>query len=138
MPEALSEEARVVWARVVATAAEDVILAADEFGLEAFSNAVVMYRRAMSLLETAGPLVKGRRGGIVINPAHRAARDWQTVALAWSRELGLSPSARSSLIGRQDRTSSGVEAILGPSPRDLVRAGLGADWGIARLNQKPS
>lgn len=139
MPEAMSEEAKEVWARVIETAAPDLILAADEFGLEAFSDAVVMYRRAMEVLRTTGPVLKGRHSGLVANPMSRVARDWQQVALAWSRELGLSPAARSSLVGRQDSTS-GVEAILGPSPRDLVVSGLGADWGVRHLpsSGKPS
>ena len=139
MPEAMSDEAKEVWARVIETAAPDLILAADAFGVEAFADAVVMYRKAMHVLQTSGPLLRGRHSGVVANPMSRVARDWQRVALAWSRELGLSPAARSSLVGRQDSTS-GVEAILGPSPRDLVASGLGADWGARHLpgSGKPS
>ncbi len=119
-----SVEARAVWDRVLQVAAAGSILAADEFGLEAFSDAVVMYRRAMEVLQQTGPLIRGRNSGLVANPMSRVARDWQHAALAWSRELGLTPSARSSIrSGGAADPFADLWATIGPPPRLRVVGG---------------
>lgn len=99
-PDDLGAEATAVWERVLRDQAPGVITAADTDILRAYCEAVAEYLKAVRLYATAGPLIR-RRGGAVPNPLHRITRDQRDQIRFLGRELGLTPSSRTSLQGER-------------------------------------
>jgi len=94
-PEWLSDEAKVVWKRTVAQLKQmGTLSVADVDLIAAYCNAVVTYQKATDLVDKSGVLIKGRRDGVVTNPAVRIQRDAATLIRQLGAEFGLSPSSR--------------------------------------------
>lgn len=102
----MSDEARVVWDRMIADfGATGVLTGVDADVLRVYCEAVVRYERAAQLLEQSGPLVKGARSGeLVKNPLHQVVRDNADLVRMFARELGFTPSARSALSDVKSKT----------------------------------
>lgn len=119
MPATMAEPARKVWRRVMREfGSAGVLTALDSDALRVYCEAVARYEYAADLLENAGPLIRGgpRQGELVKNPLHQIVRDNADLARVFARELGLTPSARSGLIGLPPRPDD-------PMERDFFRDG---------------
>ncbi len=102
-PDWLSDEAKVVWRRTTKQLeAMDLLYAADADIIAAYANAVVNYQRASELVDRSGVLIKGRRDGVVTNPAVRVQRDCAQQIRQFASELGLTPSSRTRLSVEQE------------------------------------
>lgn len=118
-PDDLSEEAKVIWAATVdAVGHTGVITAVDLEGLRAYAESAATYHRAQALVSKAGPLIKGRGGELVRNPAAIVAKQAQDSMRAWARELGLTPASRVGLAenlehGEHSNANAKLNAILG-------------------------
>jgi P27 family predicted phage terminase small subunit len=124
MPGDLSDEASAVWARIRAVAAPGLITASDEFALEAVAVSIAEARAARRVLDVTGPVIRSRsQRGIVASPASRVALAWQAAALAWCRELGLTPSSRSSIRGEPGDAYLDLIETIGLPPRLRVVGG---------------
>jgi P27 family predicted phage terminase small subunit len=110
VPAWLCDEAKIVWKRTAKQLEEmDLLFESDQDILAAYANAVVNYQRATELVDRSGVLIKGRRDGVVTNPAVRVQRDSAQLVRQLAGELGLTPSSRSRLsVG----TESGDERDL--------------------------
>lgn len=104
MPDWLCPEAKVIWRRVTKQLKEmSLLYAADVDVIASYCNAVLNYQRATEIVDKSGVLIKGRRDGVVTNPAVRVQRDSAQLIRQLAGELGLTPSAR----GRLNVESSG-------------------------------
>jgi P27 family predicted phage terminase small subunit len=95
-PSWLSPLAAEEWARI----APDLTVmgtakAVDATALGAYCEAVARLRVACELVAKSGPLLIGREGQAVKNPAVAQARDASYEVRMWAREFGFTPSARS-------------------------------------------
>lgn len=105
-PTWLSDDAKVIWRRTAKQLkAMGLLYEADQDILSAYANAVVNYMRSTELVDKSGVLIKGRRDGVVTNPAVRVQRDAAMLIRHLAGELGLTPSARSRLQTGQDVAS---------------------------------
>jgi P27 family predicted phage terminase small subunit len=96
-PEWLSPEGAQVWERLAPQLhARKVLSDWDAECFAVFCDAVVQHRRARELIGAA-LLVKGRRDGLVTNPAWRIYRDSAALIRSFAQEFGLTPSARSGI-----------------------------------------
>lgn len=104
----LGAEARAVWDRMMGEYGHlGVITAVDQDALRIYCEAVARYEHAAKMLERSGPLVRGARSGeLVKNPLHQVVRDNADMVRKMARELGFTPSARTSIhvpdVGGQD------------------------------------
>lgn len=102
-PNWLSEEAKIIWKRTAKELnAMNLLYEADQDILTAYANAVANYQKATELVDRSGVLIKGRRDGVVTNPAVRIQRDAATLIRMLGSELGLTPSARTRLKAEDD------------------------------------
>jgi P27 family predicted phage terminase small subunit len=95
MPAWLSDLAAEEWHRI----APDLVVmgtakAVDATALGAYCEAVARLRVAAELVAKSGPLLIGREGQAVKNPAVAQARDASYEVRMWAREFGFTPSAR--------------------------------------------
>lgn len=129
MPADMSDKAKRVWKRMLATAPPDLITAYDADLLRAYCETVVLYTDAVTLLAASQPLVRGARGNeLVRNPLHQVVRDHRDAMRLLGRELGASPAVRSGLhVGSGPGQVQGVAAVLGPPPRERFRVVGGSD-----------
>jgi len=98
MPRDMSLDAKKVWARIMRDFGHTGILTAvDTDSFRAYCEAVARYKQAATLLESSGPLVRGRDGNLVRNPLHQIVRDNAILLRAFARELGFAPAAREGL-----------------------------------------
>lgn len=99
MPADMSDEANRVWRRIMRDfGATGVLTSVDTDSFRAYCEAVSRYKRAATMLEETGPLVRGaRQGELVKNPLHQVVRDNAMLIRAFARELGFLPSAREGL-----------------------------------------
>jgi P27 family predicted phage terminase small subunit len=138
-PDDISDDARIIWVETAAAIGHTgVITAVDLEGLRAYAESAAAWRKATALVARGGPLIKGRNGDLVRNPAAIVMKQQGEQMRAWARELGLTPASR---VGLQQNLESGqhaganakLEAILGaafiatreiPQPRKVrkVRA----------------
>ena len=94
-PDDMSAMERAEWDRILPELqAMDLAYAADRDVIRAYCSAVVRHAEAMHLVNTTGPLMRGRNGDVVKNPAVAMARDAGSALLQFARELGLTPAAR--------------------------------------------
>lgn len=100
-PKDMDTVAQGVWERVLREyGATGVITGSDHDVFRGYCEAASRYEHAARLLAESGPLVRGARSGeLVKNPLHQIVRDNADLVRLLARELGLSPSARSSLTG---------------------------------------
>jgi P27 family predicted phage terminase small subunit len=104
-PDFLSDEAKVIWRRTAKQLEQmGMLYEADQDILAAYANAVQNYVKASELVDRSGVLIKGRRDGVVTNPAVRVQRDSATLIRMLAGELGLTPSARTRLKADQNDT----------------------------------
>ena len=102
MPLDMGPVATTVWRRVLREmGATGVISAVDADVLRIYCESVARYLYAAQMLEGSGPLVRGQKDELVKNPLHQIVRDNAVLVRALARELGLTPSARAGLSGRQ-------------------------------------
>jgi P27 family predicted phage terminase small subunit len=106
-----------VWERLAPDLADKGVLTSWDAGLFALHCQLeVLLARSAQLLDAA-TLVKGRRDGLVTNPAWRVFRDGLREYVRTCREFGLTPSARFEL------RAGG----LGPDPRKEEQGQSGTD-----------
>ena len=107
-PDDLSDDARPIWVAVVdAIGHTGVITAVDVEALRAYAESVSTYRKAASLVARGGPIIKGRNGELVRNPAIIVMKQAGEAARAWARELGLTPASR---VGLEATAAQGQHA----------------------------
>lgn len=97
-PEWMTDEAKEIWNRLAPDLIRKKVLTpwdVDSFAV--FCDAVVQYRKASAAVATGGVLIKGRRDGVVKNPALQIVRDAAQTIRAYAGEFGLTPSARSGI-----------------------------------------
>lgn len=113
MPEGMDAASQKVWNRVLkATQPAGMITRADQDMLRVHCEAVARYEAAARLLASSSPLVQGARtGDLIKNPLHQIVRDNATLMIATSRELGLTPSARSGLRAPTETASPLMEYL---------------------------
>jgi len=99
-----------VWRRIApALHAEGVLTPANSDLLAVYCDLLVQLDRARLTLDV-GVLIKGRRDGLITNPAWRIYRDAAVLVKAYATELGLTPIA-----GRRTRAGSRVVPALPPA-----------------------
>jgi P27 family predicted phage terminase small subunit len=107
MPDWLSDEAKIIWRRTIKQLKSmNMLYEADQDVIVAYVNAVVNYQKATELVDRSGVLIKGRRDGVVKNPAVQIQRDAATLIRMLAGELGLTPSARTRLKAEQSDEST--------------------------------
>ena len=93
-PEHLAEPSRTVWLALAPELEAKGLLAPRYLpSFEILCDALVHYREAQRLLAATGPLVAGRDGGVVTNPASREFQRYATIVRAYGSDFGLSPAA---------------------------------------------
>ena len=118
-PTDLAPEAAVAWDRVTAELGPSGVHPQDitvERGQDA--DAVARYETAAVMLAGSGPLIRGaRHGELVKNPLHQIVRDNAMLLLAFARELGATPSARSGLRAPAAEPGARLAAFLAEGRR---------------------
>lgn len=100
-PAGLSDEVAAVWDRVVhELEGMDLAYSADTDAIRCYCEAVVQHARASDVLARTPVLVQGIHGNMVRNPALQVQRDNAATIRAFAQELGLTPSARTSIRGK--------------------------------------
>jgi P27 family predicted phage terminase small subunit len=85
----------------------------DRDVLRAYAEAVARYEAAAVMLAGSGPLIRGaRHGELIKNPLHQIVRDNAMLLLAFARELGATPSARSGLRAPTEEPGAKLAAFL--------------------------
>jgi P27 family predicted phage terminase small subunit len=111
-PAWLSAEGKKVWRRTSKQLTEmGLLYACDGDSLAAYCEAVVRHQKACEVINSTGILIKGRRDGVVKNPAVQVARDAEATIKAFAQEFGLTPSARTRLKTTEE-TSSTLDDLL--------------------------
>lgn len=92
--------ARQMWETVCPTLCKSGVLSAnDAHVLEAFCMEYYRWRLALEKYKADGPVVIGANGGPIKNPAATVINECLRNITSYGAQLGLSPSARSALIG---------------------------------------
>lgn len=113
MPTHMGVESRKVWRRIIRDyGATGVLTAADADILRSYCDAVARYEKASAMLDLSGPLIKGRHGEPVKSPLHQIVRDNAVLVRSLARELGLTPSARTGLTGKDAPTGDPLDSFL--------------------------
>ena len=95
MPRNLQPEAKAEWRRIVPQIKQMGILAIIDRGiLIRYCTAWAEWCDLDAKLQATGPLIKGRRDGLVRNPLSLLRRDAEQTLADLSRQLGLTPGAR--------------------------------------------
>ena len=118
-PLELGPGAIAAWDRVVAELGPTGVLTAlDRDVLRAYAEAVERYEAAALAYARSGPLIRGARSGDLIkNPLHQIVRDNALLMLAFARELGATPSARSGLRAPAAEPGAKLAAFLAAAAR---------------------
>lgn len=112
-PEGMGPAALAVWDEVVCQlVAMGTAASADRYGIACYVEAVVVHQRATALLRRSDILIKALHGDrFVRNPLLAIQRDAADAIRHWSREFGLTPSARSGIrVG--EASSESAERLL--------------------------
>jgi P27 family predicted phage terminase small subunit len=97
-PADLSGEALAEWGRVVPELDRlGLITKVDRAYLVAYVEAWATFDSARAAMREYGPLVAGRDGGMVKNPAAQVMRDAADLMIKFGARFGLSPSDRTRL-----------------------------------------
>lgn len=114
-PATLRGEAYAEWVRVTSFLSQvGKIEVVDKAALTVYCQAWGSFCRAAEELDEYGPLVEGREGNLVKNPAAQVMRDASDVMLKYGSKFGLTP---------RDRQAMGFAE--GPSTKDEL------EWLIA-------
>jgi P27 family predicted phage terminase small subunit len=109
-PEWLSEEALGVWRRVVPELQRfDLLSTVETDCLVAYCEAVATHRAACEEIAENGITVIGGSGGLIKNPACTVKTESARIVALFAREFGLTPSARSNVVGPVDRSVETIE-----------------------------
>ncbi len=97
-PADLKDEALAEWGRIVPELDRlGLLTVVDRAYLVAYCEAWASFNSAREALAEYGPLVAGRDGGLVKNPASQIMRDAADMMLKFGSRFGLSPSDRTRL-----------------------------------------
>lgn len=110
-PTHLSVEAQGVWKALAADMHRKGVLTTwdlDTFAV--YCEAVVVHRQASADITDRGVLVKGERGSVK-NPALQVQREAAATLIRAAVELGLTPSARSSLKMTEEETDEALRLL---------------------------
>ncbi|MCC5855130.1 MAG: phage terminase small subunit P27 family [Idiomarina sp.] len=100
-PEWLSDDARTMWNLITGELCKaKVIAVTDLHNVEAFCTAYSNWRAAQKYVNKNGIVVTGGQGGPIKNPALTAANEALRQMASFGSSLGLTPSARVSLVGQ--------------------------------------
>jgi len=123
-PADLSGEARAEWDRVAPELARMGVLSLiDRAALLVYCNAWSAYTVAVETLRTAGPVLKGKDGQLVKNPAAQLVRDQADLMLKYGSRFGLNPSDRARLsVEPDDNPDLDIMRIISP-PEEAYRNG---------------
>lgn len=114
-PPHLGADARAIWTSLAPELEAKGLLAPRYlFNFEVFCDAVVQYRRAANLLNAAGPIVKGRMGDAVSNPAAREFGRFGQMVRNLGADFGLTPASLTAI------ARNAAEASDGRSPERLL------------------
>ena len=115
-PDWLEPDAQEVWQRLAPDLlAQGVLTHWDVDCLAVFAQAVVHYRRAVTIVNQSGQLLQQTRGdrpSVMRNPAAQLARDQAAIIRAFAQEFGLTPAARSQLVSPVRQQASSSERLL--------------------------
>jgi P27 family predicted phage terminase small subunit len=97
-PADLKGEAFAEWARVVNhLEAIGHIENVDRAALVVYVTAWDTYNKAREILEDHGPIINGKDGQLVKNPAHQVMRDSSDTMLKYAAKFGLTPKDRQNM-----------------------------------------
>jgi P27 family predicted phage terminase small subunit len=115
-PADLKGEALAEWGRIVPELDRlGLLTLVDRAYLVAYCEAWASFNAAREALSEYGPLVAGRDGGLVKNPASQIMRDAADLMLKFGSRFGLSPSDRTRLSvpsGHEDGPDAQVLSLL--------------------------
>ncbi|MFJ5997531.1 phage terminase small subunit P27 family [Streptomyces sp. NPDC092370] len=115
-PADLKGEALAEWGRIVPELDRlGLLTLVDRAYLVAYCEAWASFNAAREALAEYGPLVAGRDGGLVKNPASQIMRDAADLMLKFGSRFGLSPSDRTRLSvpsGTEDGPDAQVLSLL--------------------------
>lgn len=115
-PTDLSPEAFAEWCRIVPDLdAIGLLCRVDRAYLVAYCESWAAFDEARVFLAEKGPLVEGRDGNMVKNPAAQVMRDAADLMLKYGSRFGLSPADRTrlgTLPEAPEKPSDGLEGIL--------------------------
>lgn len=99
-PSFLSREAKKEWKRVVMELARlDLVSDLDVMALAAYCNAFSTWIDAMKQIREHGTLVRSPNGYPMPSPYVKIQRDAQDEMMKWLREFGMTPAARTRVVG---------------------------------------
>lgn len=112
-PSWLDDDAKRVWRYTIEELkAMKLVTRADRDALAAYCTFVVQFERATRLVNTAGALIKGRKDGVVKNPAAQIQRDAALMMNRYASEFGLSPRSRSEITVKPDVSEDELARLL--------------------------
>jgi P27 family predicted phage terminase small subunit len=112
-PEHLHSDSAAVWAQLAPELESKGLLAPRYLpAFEVFCDAVVQYRRAAALLARTGPVVAGRDGNVVTNPASREFARYAVIVRAYGADFGMSPAALTAISRLSDQSEHGSPSRL--------------------------
>lgn len=113
-PADLSGEAYAEWCRITAYLERvGKIEHVDYAALTVYCSAWAMFDSARQALDEHGPLVRGRDGGLVKNPAAQIMKDASDVMLKFGARFGFTPKDRQNLgIVSSDDDGDDMDAAL--------------------------
>jgi len=112
-PSYMDEDAKRVWRYTLEQLRPTgMVTKADRDMLAAYCVAVVQFERATRLVQQAGVLIKGRKDGVVKNPAAQIQRDAFQMMKQASAEFGLTPRARAEIKVDPDVSEDELQRLL--------------------------
>ena len=112
-PSWLDEDAKKVWRYTIAELkAMKLATRADRDALAAYCTFVVQFERMTRLVNTTGALIKGRKDGVVKNPAAQLQRDAAMMMAKYAAEFGLTPRARAEITVAPDVSEDELQRLL--------------------------
>lgn len=112
-PPWLDDDARKVWDYTLAElTVMKLATRADRDALAAYCTFVVQFERMTRLVNTTGGIIKGRKDGVVKNPAAQLQRDAAQMMAKFAAEFGLTPRARAEITVKPDVSEDELERLL--------------------------
>lgn len=112
-PEWMGEYGRALWETVAPLlCGQKVMQATDVQNLEVYCNAYDQFRMGQEEVRQNGVTVSGAQGGVVKNPAVTAVKEAAAMMASYGGLLGLDPSSRQRLVGKQPEGGGNPFAAL--------------------------